>query len=115
MDVRPYLAGSDLLLMPSEEESFCVAALEAMSCGVPVVATRVGGVPELVLDDESGRLVPAERPDRLAAALLDLLADAEARVRFAAAGRERVQAEFSFAGQMERLASVYARAARSPA
>ena len=49
---------SDLLLLPSEQESFGLVALEAMSCGVPVVGSRVGGLPEVVLHGENGYLLP---------------------------------------------------------
>jgi N-acetyl-alpha-D-glucosaminyl L-malate synthase BshA len=55
-DVSTLLAQSDLLLMSSQAESFCLAALEAMACGVPVLATRVGGVPEVVVDGQTGIL-----------------------------------------------------------
>lgn len=103
------LRGADILVNPSLSEGLPNVLLEAMALGVPVVATEVGGVPELVTDGESGRLVPAERPDRLATALLDLLADDVARARFSAAGRERVRRAFSFGGQMERLAETYRR------
>jgi glycosyltransferase involved in cell wall biosynthesis len=55
-DVADVLRGGDLFLRPSETESFGLAALEAMACGVPVIASRVGGIPEVVTDGESGYL-----------------------------------------------------------
>lgn len=58
--VAPILAQADLLLMPSLTESFCLAALEAMACGVPVLATEVGGLPEVVVHGETGLLFPPE-------------------------------------------------------
>jgi N-acetyl-alpha-D-glucosaminyl L-malate synthase BshA len=58
--VGPILAQSDLLLMPSQAESFCLAALEAMACGVPVLATSVGGLPEVVMQGKTGLLFPPE-------------------------------------------------------
>ena len=69
-----YLRNADAFVLPSESESFGVAALEALSCGVPVVAYRVGGLPEVVLPDV-GRLVPPFDLDALAAATLDILSD----------------------------------------
>jgi N-acetyl-alpha-D-glucosaminyl L-malate synthase BshA len=62
-DVGAILAQADLLLMTSRAESFCLAALEAMACGLPVLATRVGGLPEVVTDGESGCLFPIDQPD----------------------------------------------------
>jgi len=58
-NVAPLLAQTDLLLMTSLSESFCLAALEAMACGVPVLATKVGGLPEVVIHGQTGYLFPA--------------------------------------------------------
>ncbi len=85
----------DVLAVPSSRESFGVAALEAMNCGVPVVATRVGGLPELVVDGETGRLVPPEDERAMADALLALLRDRECRERMGEAGQARAAACFS--------------------
>jgi N-acetyl-alpha-D-glucosaminyl L-malate synthase BshA len=70
-----YLSASDLLLLPSEQESFGLAALEAMACEVPVVASRVGGVPEVVTDGETGCLSAVGDVDKMAADAARLLAD----------------------------------------
>jgi glycosyltransferase involved in cell wall biosynthesis len=72
-----------------------MSVLEAMAAGVPVVATAVGGVPELVREGETGLLVPPRDPGALAAALGTLAADPELRRRLGEAGRRRVETEFS--------------------
>ena len=71
--VNELLALADLLLMPSELESFGLAALEAMACKVPSIATRVGGVPELIDDGVTGLLFPVGDVDAMAAGALSLL------------------------------------------
>jgi N-acetyl-alpha-D-glucosaminyl L-malate synthase BshA len=83
------LSASDLFLMPSAQESFGLAALEAMSCEVPVVASRVGGVPELVEDGVTGILVPAEDLAAMAAASIRLLTDETLHDRMSQASRKR--------------------------
>lgn len=84
----------DLLLLPSEQESFGLVALEAMSCGVPVVGTAVGGLPEVVTDGESGFLVPVGEVRAMADAAIGLLSNPEKHARFAAAARARAASEF---------------------
>jgi len=74
-NVADILRGSDLFLLPSETESFGLAALEAMACAVPVVATAVGGVPEVVVHGETGFLTPKGDVDAMIAHSLRLLRD----------------------------------------
>ena len=93
--VAPLLASADLFLLPSQSESFGLSALEALACGVPVVASRTGGIPEVVRDDETGALCPVGDVDGMANAALAILrepgrwqamsttAAADARARFA--------------------------------
>ena len=84
-DVRPTLWASDLAAMPSRLEAMGIAALEALACGLPVVASRVGGIPETVRDGQNGLLVPPEDAAALAAAIGLLLSD-DARRRSLVAG-----------------------------
>src|SRR5207245_5777728 len=88
------LARWDVFALPSREEAFGIAALEAMAAGRPVVATRVGGLPELIEDGLTGLLVPPDDPAALAAALARLAADPALRARMGQAARERAAACF---------------------
>jgi glycosyltransferase involved in cell wall biosynthesis len=88
-DLAPVLRATDIVAHPSLNDGRSVAVLEAMAWGRPVVATRVGGLPELVVDGETGRLVPPADAAALAQALLDLIADPAGRQRMGRAGRER--------------------------
>lgn len=87
---REYLA-ADLFCLPSLQEGFGIAYLEAMAAGLPVVATRAAAVPEVVPDGEVGLLVPPRDPEALAAALARLLDDTDLRRRLGQAGRRRVE------------------------
>ncbi len=87
-DVLPLLREADLFLLPSEKESFGLAALEAMACGLPVVASRVGGVPEVVEEGVSGYLYPVGDVAGMAAGCLALLQEGERYRRFSLAARE---------------------------
>ena len=86
--VVPLLSVSDVFLLPSAQESFGLAALEAMSCEVPVVASRVGGLPEVVEHGVSGFLHAPEDLDGMAASALKLLTDPALHRRMAAAARD---------------------------
>jgi N-acetyl-alpha-D-glucosaminyl L-malate synthase BshA len=92
--VVPLLSVSDLFLLPSAQESFGLAALEAMACGVPVVASCVGGLPEVVEDGVSGFLRAPDDIEGMAGAALALLADPALHEQFAKAGLERVRKHF---------------------
>jgi N-acetyl-alpha-D-glucosaminyl L-malate synthase BshA len=75
--VAPLLAGADLFLLPSNSESFGLSALEALACGVPVIGSRTGGLPEVVRDGETGVLCPVGDIDAMAAAALAILRDGD--------------------------------------
>jgi glycosyltransferase involved in cell wall biosynthesis len=106
-DVMDLVRGSDLFVHPSREEGFSNAILEAMAGGLPVVACDVGGNPEAVKDGETGLLVPPRNPEKLSAAILDLLADGEKRKRMGATGRKRATEEFSFDRMVKEMEALY--------
>jgi glycosyltransferase involved in cell wall biosynthesis len=109
-DVMAVLDSADVLVHPSDADAFPTALIEAMAASLPVVATRVGGIPEIVVDGETGALVPAPaRADRLAAALEPLVADAQLRARMGAAGRERYEREFTVETWARRTRALYDR------
>ena len=87
--LEPLLSCADLFLLPSEQESFGLTALEAMNCGVPVIATDIGGLPELVVDGETGYLFPVGETERMAEAAAALLCDQEQHEDFGRKARER--------------------------
>jgi len=93
--IEEVLVGADLFLLPSESESFGLAALEALSCAVPVVATTAGGIPEVVRDGVDGLLYPVGDVQAMGAGAVGLLSDPERHARFAAAGREGAVARFA--------------------
>ncbi|HEY5659716.1 MAG TPA: glycosyltransferase family 4 protein [Gaiellaceae bacterium] len=89
-DVAPFYAAFDALVLPSSNEGTPVSAIEALAAGRPVVATRVGGVPDVVQEGEDGFLVEPGATDELADRLAELAGDSELRERMGRAGRERV-------------------------
>jgi glycosyltransferase involved in cell wall biosynthesis len=93
-DVAALLAGADVFVLASRSEGAPLSILEAMAAGLPVVASNVGGVGELVVDGETGLLVPPRDPAALTEALERLLADPALRRRLGAAGRRRALERF---------------------
>jgi L-malate glycosyltransferase len=104
-NVGDILRCSDLFLLPSQTESFGLAALEAMACAVPVVASAVGGLPEVVVDGETGFLTPSGDIPAMTARALAVLSDAafHARLRTAAARRALEFASERIVPRYERL------------
>jgi len=93
-DVVPLLSAADLFLLPSLQESFGLAALEAMACEVPVVASRVGGLPEVIEDGVTGILHPPDDFEAMAASAIRLLTDRAAHADMAREGRQAVVRRF---------------------
>jgi glycosyltransferase involved in cell wall biosynthesis len=109
-DVDELLAASDLLVLPSvANECLPYAILEAMSHGLPVVATDVAGIPELVVDGVTGRVVPPADAGELARAIREVASEATVRHTMGQRGKERVDAEFSLQQMVERMSEIYAR------
>ena len=99
-------ANADLLVLPSLFEPFGIVLLEAMAAGLPVIASRVGGVPEVVVDGETGLLVEPGDPSELASALLRLADDLGLRVRMGARGRDRSRS-YAWDALVPRVIAVY--------
>lgn len=89
-EVRPAVADFDILVLPSLQEPFGRSIIEAMALGTVVIASEVGGIPEIIRDGLDGRLVPAGDSDALAGALATLIDDAQLRAKLGQAGRQRV-------------------------
>jgi len=107
--VAPLLNAADLFLLPSSTESFGLVGLEAMASGVPVIASDVGGIPEVVVDGETGYLAPVGDVDRMAARAIELLRSEETRRRFGAAGRQRARTSFNYRDVVPQYEALYER------
>jgi glycosyltransferase involved in cell wall biosynthesis len=101
------LAGWSIFVLPSRQEAFPLSTLEAMGAGIPVIATKVGCVPEQIVHLESGVLVPPEDPAAIAEWIEHLRDDPDLRLKLAAAGRSRVRTKFTIPAQATALAAVY--------
>lgn len=113
-DAVDLMALADLMLHPALAESFGFVLVEAMAVGTPPVATRIGGIPEVVEDGVTGLLVPPEDPDALADAAIRLLGDPNRRGALARAGRRRVGALFTAEGMVRGYEKVYEEALAGP-
>ena len=111
-DVVDLLPGIDVLVNTSIIEGISLTILEAMAACVPVIATAVGGTPEVVVDGVTGLLVASRSPTAVAAALEPLLQSPDRREQMGRAGRARVEALFTFQGMAERYFAVYDRLVR---
>jgi glycosyltransferase involved in cell wall biosynthesis len=111
-DVARLLPHATIAILPSNQESFSLAGLEAMACGLPLIATNVGGFPEMLQDGVTGMLVPPLHPAALATAIDGLLAEPARRAALGAAGRDRALADFSPEAHITRLEALLAEGVR---
>jgi glycosyltransferase involved in cell wall biosynthesis len=112
-DIPTFLAALDVYVSPAETEALGIALVEAGLAGIPVVATDVGGVPEVIVDGQTGVLVPPSDAPALAAAVAGLLDAPDLAKALARAARERCLSEFAPAAMVERTLDVYAEALAS--
>ena len=101
------LRQTDVFLQPSHFEGMPLALLEALAAGLPVIATRVGAVPEVITDGREGVLIPVQQPERLAEAMLQLASDDAARARFGEAAFRLARVRFSLERFRDDLLRVY--------
>lgn len=106
-DVWPYYAQAQVFVLPSWSEGAPNALLEAMGAGLPIVATDVGGVSEIVERDREALLVPPREPKALAAALVRVLSDPQLAARLGAAARRRAELDFGELARAQKLLSIY--------
>jgi glycosyltransferase involved in cell wall biosynthesis len=107
-DVERLAAAADIFVLPSRSEAFPNALLEAMAAGLPAIATRVGGIPEIVDDGRTGLLVRRDDPAQLADALCRLMADERLAAALGAAARQRIRSSYSFERMTAQFEALYA-------
>ncbi|MDO8463546.1 MAG: glycosyltransferase [bacterium] len=107
-DLPVHYQRADILVLPSRWEGFGIAAIEASACGIPVIASGVGGLREAIVDGETGILVPPEDPKALADAIRDLADDRPRRMFLGHAGRRHVERTFTIERVVERYEELYA-------
>jgi len=106
-DVRAVLERASLFILPSLTEGVSLTLLEAMACGLPVVATRVGGTPEVVADGETGLLVSPSSPAELAQAVLSLQQDTERGRQMGVKARQRIEQHFDIRRMVAKYEEMY--------
>ena len=106
-DVVPWLQRIDIFVLPSRSEALSNSLMEAMACGCTPVASRAGGNPELIANEENGLLFPVGDDEELANSLARLLGDEALRRRLASAAATRIAGEFSLAAAARRMGEIY--------
>ena len=97
----------DVFVLSSVTEGISLTLLEAMASGLPVVVTNVGGNPEVVVDGETGFLVPPKNPEKMAEAIITLLKNKELAKKMGVAGRKRVEEKFSLERMVREYEEIY--------
>jgi glycosyltransferase involved in cell wall biosynthesis len=108
-DIPRVLKSLDVFVLPTHQEALGTSYIEAQAMGVPVIGTRVGGVPDTLREGETGLLVPAHEPSALADAIIALASDREQRQRMSKAGRSWVLEEYTVQRMAERMHALYER------
>lgn len=114
-EVPAWLTAADVVLVPSHAEPLGNATLEAMAHARPVIGTRVGGIPEMVVDGETGLLVTPRSPEELGGAIARLVGDTVLRERLGTKARQRCESSFSLSTHVESMLAQYAAAGASGA
>ncbi len=113
--IYSFLQEHHFMVMPSRAESFGLAALEAAACSRAVIASNVGGVPEVVMDGVTGRLVPPENPQRLAAAIMELANNTDKQKEMGRAGRDLVKRRYLWGKSLDMMCRLYEKLLGDPA
>ncbi len=106
-DIPALLSATDIYVHSSVEEGFGIAIIEAMAAGLPVVATNVGGIPEIITNNKNGILIPPENPQALADAISDLIEHTEKRKILGEKGKQHVEATFTDDMMIKKYMEVY--------
>jgi len=107
-DVRKWIPAMDVFVLPSLTEGTPMALLEAMACGIPIVASAVGGVPQIIDSGKEGILVPPGKPEDIAAGIMELYSSNSLRENFAQAAYRKVKSDFDIKEWTEKIESQYA-------
>jgi len=107
-EISKYMMASDIFVLPSLSESFGIVNLEAMACGLPIVATRVGGIPEIVEDEENGFLVEPKNPEQIAEKILLLFKNEELSKKISNNNKEKAK-KYSWDRVVEKLEEIYSK------
>jgi len=103
------MKGARMIVIPSRKEAFGIVAIEAMAAGTPLIATAVGGLCQVVKHKQDGLLVPADSPEKLAQAMIMLWKNTDLQAKLSAAGRKKVEKQYTWVTVTERIVDEYRR------